>query len=84
MGVIHMAFNKNITLSKGAKGFIVGFVAQLIPMIPDVCNKLITANWGDMTVKSAIIAVLVMLANYIKNKLIAEDTKINTAIKKLI
>ena len=71
-----MEYNKKISFGKGLKGFVVGLLAQLIPLIPEIVNQTITADWGDMTIKSVIIALLVMVANYTKHKLIPKNTNI--------
>ena len=86
MEVSNMIFNWKILLTKGWKGFVAGLLAQLIPILPSLTEGISLGDWGSMTVKGALVAVLVMLANFIKHKLLAEDSTnpVINAIKTVI
>lgn len=60
-------YNISKTLEKGLKGFVAVILAQIIPQIPHLIEHVKIGDWGEMTVRSAIAAALVMLANVVKH-----------------
>ena len=80
-----MNFDWKILFGKDWKGFVAGLLAQIIPQIPELIEGVPLGDWGAMTIRGAIVALLVMGANLIKHKLIPVDTnKINTLVRKII
>lgn len=74
-----MDFKMGKMFSKGFKGLFATMLAQVVTQIPDIASGIPLGDWGDMTVKGAVVALLVMLANYIKHK-----TSVKDSIKKVI
>ena len=65
---------------KGLKGLIATLLAQLITQIPNLAQGIPLGDWGEMTVRGAVVAVLVMIANFIKHKLVPDSTVVKKVL----